>query len=240
MKKQKQNKNRVHHQSLKMRWEFNVKIRWGSASEVKCSQYREVSQNMKCKHLCSSALLQQTRKTIIIQRKWGIDYNMATTIIDFMGPVYIAILQINQKYIKSMSMSWLTEVIKTVITGAVAQYRCRQQMSNNMRISISTCCLSSRSARLWSISTKINQKRNFNFASAVLIRGSSQLWVTTWVWTEQSILYVLKSTENSFHYHQLVTMAGVRKCRVGIRSNVLMFKGEKKTRQHIWENPDIK
>lgn len=160
-----------------------------------------------------------------------------TVIIDFMGPVYMAILQINQKYIKSTSMSWLTEVIKTVITGAVAQYRCRQQMSNNMRISISTCCLSSRSTCLWSISTKINQKRNFNFASAVLIRGSSQLWVTTWVWTERSISYVLRSTENSFHYHELVTMLGLRKCKIGKEQCLNVQRREKKRQGNY--NTDI-
>jgi len=82
-------------------------------------------------------------------------------------------------------------------------------MSNNTEISISTCYLSCRSACLWSISTKMNQKK-FQFHIGVLIRESSQLLVTTWNWTKQSILYVPESTENCLLYHYLAIISGLR------------------------------
>lgn len=49
----------------------------------------------------------------------------------------------------------------------------------------------------WSIRTKINCGRNFNFTFAVLIREQSQLWVTEWGWTPG--IYTARAQEHRKH-----------------------------------------
>lgn len=53
--------------------------------------------------------------------------------------------------------------------------------------------------------------RNFNFTFTILISEQSQLWVTTWGLAEESIMHVLKSTENRIHYHYLLKLSRLRR-----------------------------
>lgn len=122
----------------------------------------------------------------------------------------------------------LTEVIiRPVITRAVAQYKvCGRGMSNNTEMSTGTCRPFSRSARPWSISAKMNQKRNFNFCAAVLIRESSKLLETTSGRAGRSISHVLECRENRFHYLYLATESSLRN---HTRSDVQMLKRKETT-----------
>lgn len=53
--------------------------------------------------------------------------------------------------------------------------------------------------------------RNFNFTFTILISQRSQLWVTTWGLAQESIMHVLKSTENRIHYHYLLKLSCLRR-----------------------------